>query len=174
MRHENKKVSECDVGSHFQILTCFQIFSIINNCDCLQILQLVNCKIIYSAINRPRLSFIHIYLCATLQKATCVSEQASLKGSSDSPFRHELVVLTGEASLVEHLPSFTRDESGIAIDAGDEAPAVSRDGKAREWKELGRDGMSRHLLGTLESNDGCNYSETQVRYCPYRPSAASS
>jgi hypothetical protein len=73
------------------------------------------------------------------------------------------VVLAGEARLIEHLAFFTRDKSGITIDAGDEAAAVSRDGETRKWEELGGDRMSWHLVGALESDDGWNHSNTQVR-----------
>lgn len=64
------------------------------------------------------------------------------------------MVLAGERRLIEYLACFTRDKSGMTIDTGDEAATVSRDRETGKWEELGGDGMSRHLIWALESNNG--------------------
>jgi hypothetical protein len=73
------------------------------------------------------------------------------------------MVLAGEGRLIKHLACFTRDKSGITIDTGDEAATVSRDRETGKWEELGGDGMSWHLVRALESDNGWNHSNTQVR-----------
>jgi hypothetical protein len=64
------------------------------------------------------------------------------------------MVLTGQSGFVEHFACFTGDKSGMAVDAGDEAAAVSRDSKAGKRKEFGGDRMGWHVVGALEPNDG--------------------
>lgn len=81
-------------------------------------------------------------------------------------FGHKLMVLTGEGRLVEYLACFTRDKSGMTIDTGDEAAAVSRDRETRKWKKLGGDGMSWHLIWALESNNGFRTAEVEQQVRP--------
>lgn len=76
------------------------------------------------------------------------------------------MVLAGEARLVEHLACFTRDKSGMTINTGDEAAAVSRDRETGKWEELGRDRMSWHLVGALESDDGFRVAEVEQQVRP--------
>jgi hypothetical protein len=84
-----------------------------------------------------------------------------------SPFGHELMVLASECWFVKHLACFARDKSGITVDAGYEAAAVSRNGESRIGKELCWDRVSRYLFGALEPDDGWNWnhkSVTQFRF----------
>jgi hypothetical protein len=78
------------------------------------------------------------------------------------------MVLAGEAGLVQHLACFARDKSGVTIDTGDEAAAVSRDREAGKGEELGGDGVSWHLVGALESDDGWKQNNPQVRDFRFR------
>jgi hypothetical protein len=41
----------------------------------------------------------------------------------------------------------------VAVDTGDEAATVSRDGEAGKGQKFGGDGMSWHVVGTIETND---------------------
>lgn len=63
------------------------------------------------------------------------------------------MVLAGQSGFVERFACFTRDKSGVAVDTGDEAATVSRDGETGKGKKFGRDGMRWHVFGTLETND---------------------
>ena len=63
------------------------------------------------------------------------------------------MVLAGQSGFVEKFACFTRDKSGVAVNTGDEAATVSRDGEAGKGKKFGGDGMSWHLVGALEPND---------------------
>jgi hypothetical protein len=63
------------------------------------------------------------------------------------------MILTGQTGFVEGFACLTRDKSGVAVDTGDEAAAVSRDGEAGKGQKFGGDGMSWHVVGALETND---------------------
>jgi hypothetical protein len=47
------------------------------------------------------------------------------------------MVLAGQSGFVQHFASFTRDKSGVAVDAGDKAATVSRDSEARKGEKFG-------------------------------------
>ena len=63
------------------------------------------------------------------------------------------MVLAGQRGFVEHFACFARDKSGVAVDAGDEAATVSRDGKTGKGQKFGGDGMRCHVVGALETDD---------------------
>lgn len=64
---------------------------------------------------------------------------------------NELGLVAGEGLGVEHLVLAAGRDPGEAVDAGDGAGAVARDGVPRERVEFG--GLSAHLLGALEADD---------------------
>ena len=66
------------------------------------------------------------------------------------------MVLTGQSGFVERFACFTRDKSGVAVDTGDEAATVSRDGETGKGQKFGGDRMSWHVVGAIEPNDFWN------------------
>lgn len=63
------------------------------------------------------------------------------------------VFLASQSVLVEHLIFAAADQSGMSLDAGDEAVAVTGNGKTGEGPEGSLAALGRHRRGALESND---------------------
>lgn len=67
-----------------------------------------------------------------------------------------LRLLTGQCVLVKDLVLATADETRIALDAGDQAMAIARDGETGEGPEAGGNRIGIHFRWALEAHNGCN------------------
>lgn len=64
------------------------------------------------------------------------------------------VLLAGQSVLIENLVFAAADQTGMSLDAGNEAVAIAGDGEARERPEGGLATLGGHGGGALETDDG--------------------